>query len=335
MFIGVTAAVFNLSLYKKVRFWICLTVLYLLSTLLFAESEQPTNKLKLVWVAHDASISLSKVSKEYTKLTGIEVEVIMLPYGSSWHSRIAVEFAAGGNGFDLVVWDSQSIAEFVSGNHLELLNPYIEKSNLLSLSDIDENSLKRYAEYPEGSKDMWAIPINQDMVGLMYRKDLFESSVERTKFKDRYGYPLALPQTYKELRDIAIFFTRPEEELYGWGQFAAEQYDFASSAANNFIWSYGGELWNNKTNEIVGYLDSPASVEGLTQYIEMFNYTPDVERSWGYIEIAEAFKKGHLAMAMQWYVFFDEMDDINKSKYADSTAFANLPGAIGDRKSVV
>lgn len=301
----------------------------LVSTYSGAQPAKPIDKLKLVWVAHDASISLAKVSKQYTKLTGIEVEVIMLPLGSGWHSRIAAEFAAGGDGFDLAVWDSQSVAEFANGNHIERLNPYIEESDLLSLSDIDENSLKRYSEYPEGSNEMWAIPLNQDAIGLMYRRDLFESPVERKKFQDRYGYRLALPQTYKELRDIAEFFTRPDEGLYGWGQFASEEYDFASSAANNFIWSYGGELWNHKTNEIVGYLDSPASVDGLTEYIEMFNYTPDEERSWGYLEISEAFKQGHLAMAMQWYVFFDEMDDINKSKYATSTGFANLPGAIG------
>jgi len=325
----VIAVFLNMLLCKNTQLFVRFMILCLVTTHLVAAPAKPIDKLKLVWVAHDASISLARVSKKYTELTGIEVEVIMLPYGPGWHSRIAAEFAAGGDGFDLAVWDSQSVAEFADGNHIELLNSYIENSSSLSLSDLDENSLKRYSEYPEGSKYIWTIPINQDAVGLMYRKDLFESPVERAKFQDRYGYPLALPKTYKELRDIAEFFTRPEEALYGWAQFAAQEYDFASSAANNFIWSYGGELWNHKTNEIVGYLDSPASVDGLTKYIEMFSYTPDKERSWGYLEISEAFKQGHLAMAMQWYVFFDEMDDTNKSKYATATGFANLPGAIG------
>ena len=227
------------------------------------------------------------------------------------------------------MWDSQSLAEFAKGNHIEKLNPYEADSSLLSFDDFSQDSLKKYAEYPIGSGDMWALPINQDTVGLMYRKDLFESAEEGKAFEQRYGYPLTLPQTYDQLRDIAEFFTRPKQNLYGWGQFAGEEYDFNSSAANNFIWSYGGELWNPDTNEIVGYLDSEASVDGLNRYLEMFNYTPDIERSWSYLEINEAFKQGKLAMAMQWYVLFNEVSDARKSNFADRTGFANLPGAIG------
>ncbi len=293
-----------------------------------AESEEP-KKLKLVWVAHDASRSLAKISKQYVELTGIEIEVVMLPYGRDWHSRIAAEFAAGGDGFDLAVWDSQSVAEFAKGQHIEQLNDYVASSNLLSFSDFDENAIKRYAEYPEGSGRMWAIPINQDTLGLVYRKDLFEDPIEKNNFQSQYGYPLTVPITYQNLRDIAEFFTRPKEDLYGWGQFAAEDYDLATSAANNFIWSYGGELWNDKTNEIVGYLDSPASIEGLQKYLDMFKYMPAEGRTWGYLEINEEFKRGRIAMGLQWYVFFNELMDFDKSKYAQITGFSNLPGAIG------
>ena len=294
-----------------------------------ATDNQVKPKLKLVWIAHDASLSLARVSKKYTDETGIDVEVIMLPYGSDWYSRIAAEFSSGGDGFDLAVWDSQSLAEFAEANHIERLNPYMDKSKLLSFDDFDENSLKRYAEYPSGSGNMWALPINQDAVGLLYRKDLFENPIEKKNFLEKYGYPLSLPKTYAQLQDIAEFFTRPERGIYGWAQFAAGDYDFNSSAALNFIWSYGGELWNPKTNEVVGYLDSPASIDGLNQYITMFKYTPDTERNWSYLEVNEAFKHGKLAMATQWYVLFDDVLRGSNRLTIDQIGFTNLPGAIG------
>ena len=34
-------------------------------------------------------------------------------------------------------------------------------------------------------------------------------------FKAKYGYDLGVPKTYKQLRDIAEFFHRPDENRYG------------------------------------------------------------------------------------------------------------------------
>ncbi|MFW6105316.1 MAG: ABC transporter substrate-binding protein, partial [Chloroflexota bacterium] len=55
---------------------------------------------------------------------------------------------------------------------------------------------------------------------LYYRKELFENSTERRKFKKKFGYELTPPKTINQLNDIATFFTRPPE-MYGltanWG----------------------------------------------------------------------------------------------------------------------
>ncbi|MBW2735488.1 MAG: sugar ABC transporter substrate-binding protein [Deltaproteobacteria bacterium] len=269
------------------------------------------------------------MSKDYTKKTGVEIEVILLRYGPEWHDRIAAEFAAKGDGFDMAAWDSQSVAEFASGGHIELLNSYIKGSSKLSFDDFLPTALKHYGEYPAGSGQIWAIPINQDTVGLIYRKDLFEDPTEKANFQKKYGYPLGVPRTCKELMEVAEFFTRPEKGLYGWGQFSSIEYDLATSTSNGFLWSYGGELWNPKTNEVKGFLDSPASVDGLKQYLKMFNYAPPESRLWGYLEVNNYFRQGKLAMGFQWYTFFEAMANPKKSPYADKTGFANLPGAVG------
>jgi multiple sugar transport system substrate-binding protein len=294
-----------------------------------ADAAPIRGRLKLVWHANDAFLRIAEISKEYTRLTGIEVEMVQLPYGPEWHDRIAAEFAAHGDGFDLAVWDSQSVAEFAEGGHIEMLNDYVEKSPILSFDDFAPGSLKRYGEYPDGSGKIWAIPLNQDTVGLMYRTDLFEDPAEQAAFKEKYGYELRVPETYRELEDAAAFFTRPEDGLYGWAQFASIAYDFATSSSNGFIWSYGGELWNHQTNEILGYLNSPASVDGLEQYVKMFDYMPPEGKLWGYLEITDHFRQGELAMATQWYIFFDTFANPAKSAYAAQTGFDHLPGAVG------
>ena len=52
-------------------------------------------------------------------------------------------------------------------------------------------------------------------MGVAYRKDWFEDAAEKTAFKVRYGYELAVPDTWDQFRDVAEFFTRPGENKYG------------------------------------------------------------------------------------------------------------------------
>jgi multiple sugar transport system substrate-binding protein len=309
----------SLRLFFVLLLSICSTIL----------SANQCDKLNIIWHNSAAAIKLVELGNEYQKSTGIKIDVIFVSYGNDWLNTITSELATHGSDLDIAIWDSQALASYASEGHIVLLNPLLESSSLLSLSDFDANALKRYGEYPEGSGQIWSLPINQDAMGFMYRKDLFEDPKEQQQFKQHYGYELTIPKTYSQLRDIAEFFTRPEQGLYGWAQFGSQEYDLVSAAANGFIWSYGGELWNYKTNEIQGYLNSAASIEGFQTFIDLFAFSPPESRVWAYEEIDEAFQDGKLAMTAQWYVFFHTNNNPVVSDYADKVAFANLPGAIG------
>ncbi|MGI9450299.1 MAG: extracellular solute-binding protein, partial [Geminicoccaceae bacterium] len=202
-------------------------------------------------------------------------------------------------------------------------------SDYLSPDLFEPASLARYGEYPDGSGSFWGLPVNQDSYGFMYRKDLFENPDEQAAFKEKYGYDLAPPQTYQQARDLAEFFHRPDDGLYGWGQMGGREYDFATSASNSFLWSFGGELWNPATNEVDGYLNSPASIDGIQFYVDMFDFGPPGSGNWGWDEVNAAYQQGTLAMAMQWYYFNGSNSDPAVNEYAEATGFGNLPGAIG------
>ena len=250
-----------------------------------------------------------------------------MPYGPEWHNKIASEFAIKGDAFDFAMWDSQSTAEFAG--HAYSINDIFEKSKILNTDLFEPASLARYGEYPDGSGKYWGLPVNQDAYGLMFRKDLFEDAKEKEAFKKKYGYDLAVPQTYRQARDIAEFFTRPDKGLYGWGQMGGREYDFATTASNSFMWSFGGELYNPETFEVEGFLNSPASVDGVQFYVDMFKFGPPGSGNWGWDEVNAAFQQGQLAMAMQWYYFNSSNADPKVNKYAEVTGFGNLPGAIG------
>lgn len=287
--------------------------------------------LTFVWHAGTCADTLVAIAKDYPD-KNVQIVPALVPYGPEWHNKIASEFAIKGDGFDFAMWDSQSTAEFAGGGHAFSINKIFEMSNYLKPALFEKASLARYGEYPDGSGKFWGLPVNQDSYGFMYRKDLFEDAKEKEAFKAKYNYDLAPPQTYQQARDMAEFFTRPDQDLYGWGMMGGRDYDFATSASNSFLWSFGGELWNPKTNEVKGFLNSPASVDGIQFYVDMFKYGPPGSGNWGWDEVNAAFQQGKLAMAMQWYYFNGSNSDPKVNKFADQTGFGNLPGAIGRDK---
>ena len=92
-------------------------------------------------------------------------------------------------------------------------------------------------------------------------------------------------------------------------------------------------MWNPKTHEVKGYLNSPASIQGVQAYVDMFKYGPHGSESWDWDAVNSAFQQGHLAMAMQWYYFDGSNSDPKVNPYAAKTGFGVTPGAIGlDKK---
>lgn len=283
--------------------------------------------LTFVWHAGTCADAFVEISQDFPG--DITIVPALVPYGPEWHNKIASEFAIKGDAFDFAMWDSQSTAEFAGGGHAYSINAIFEASSILSADLFPRASLARYGEYPDGSGEYWGLPVNQDAYGFMYRRDLFEDEAEKAAFAEQYGRELAVPQTYQEASEVAEFFTRPDDGLYGWGQMGGREYDFATTASNSFMWSFGGELYNPETFEVQGYLNSPASIDGVQAYVDMFQYGPPGSQNWGWDEVNAAFQQGKLAMAMQWYYFHGSNADPEVNPHAEDTGFANLPGAIG------
>jgi len=70
-------------------------------------------------------------------------------------------------------------------------------------------------------------------------------------FEAKYGYPLAVPQTWAQLRDIAEFFTRPDQGLYGAGIYTQDDYDAITMGFQNVFFSYGAN-WSDEGFNTLG-----------------------------------------------------------------------------------
>ena len=281
--------------------------------------------LRITWWAWEPSALLEKLTEDFTKETGIKVIADWNPFGQL-HDKVMVAMAAKDPTLDLIIADSQWMGELVEGGHIIELTDWINRPDTSpDLKNFYPNVVSFIGEYPIGSGHHYGLPVIQDGQHLVYRKDLFEDPKEKAAFKAKYGRELRVPQTWHELRDTAEFFTRPKQNLYGGAWYYSQVADTVSCTWNQILWSWGGQLWNPKTKEIEGYVNSPTAVEALEFFVGMKKFCPPGAENYAFEEVLNATQQGLVSMSIYWFAFNPAVIDPNASRVYDKVGFAVLP----------
>jgi len=180
--------------------------------LLASSTSVLAQELTILWAEWDPANYLQELVNEYQAETGVTVTVETVPW-PDFQTKAFTEFNAKGSAYDMVVGDSQWIGAASEAGHYVDLSEFFAKHKLTET--MAPATVKYYAEYPAASGKYWSVPAEGDAVGWSYRKDWFEDPKEMEAFKAKYGYDLAPPADFKQLRDIAEFFHRPDEKRYG------------------------------------------------------------------------------------------------------------------------
>lgn len=286
-------------------------------------------ELTIIWAQWDPSNYLQQLVKDYTAETGVNVKIVQEPWGS-FGNRVFAEFAAKGQAYDMVVGDSQWLGQGATqGHYVELTDKFNTDLNGKALAPA---TVTAYAEYPKGSSKYWAYPTEGDADGWAYRKDLFEDPKEQADFKAKYGYELAVPKTWKELRDIAEFFTRPDKNLYGLAIYTQKDYDAITMGFQNVMFSYGADWGDPATYKVDGVLNSKEGVAALEFYKELYKFVPPGSSNDFFQEVNNKFTSGQVAMGMNYFAFFPALANTATNPYADKTGFFSNPaGPTGKR----
>jgi multiple sugar transport system substrate-binding protein len=284
-------------------------------------------ELTIFWAEWDPANYLQELVNDYTKETGVKVTVETTPW-SDFQTKTFREFAAKGDAYDMVVGDSQWLGAGSTQGHYVDLTDFFKKHNLEKV--FLTATVVGYAEYPIGSHKYWAIPLEGDANGWAYRKDWFEDPKEKAAFKAKYGYELGVPKNYKQLRDIAEFFYRPDQKRYGIAIYTDNSYDAIAMGVEQTIFSYGGDLGNYATYKVNGIVNSKEAIEGLEAYHELHKFTPP---GWGkafFLEDNQAITEGLAAMSMNFFAFFPALANPTTNPHASGTGFfANPEGPTG------
>ena len=299
-----------------------------------AKPAPAVEEIKILWAEWDPADYLQQIGNLYEKETGIKVTVVQEPWGS-FYDRAFTEFAAGGDAWDGIVGDSQWLGQGATQGHYVDLTDFLVGEGIADT--VTQATLTYYGEYPTGSGRYWAYPTEGDADGWAYRRDLFEDPEEKTAFKAKYGYELAVPETYAQLKDIAEFFTRPDEGLYGVAIYTQKEYDAITMGVENTFFTYGARWQNPETNEVMGWVNSDKAVEALQMYKDLYDccQAPGLSNAF-FVDTNDAFIKGQAVMAMNYFAFFPALANPEINPYAESTGFfANPKGPYGDRAAAL
>jgi len=284
------------------------------------EPEETGEKEITIWWAQWAPADgLQELGREFQKETGIEVVVHQIPW-SSYQDQVFLNFGNNQTDFDIVVGDSQWIGRGATKKLYLDLTDWLPEA--VDISTIHPRALRYLCEYPGGSGRYFAAPCETDAVGFAYRKDWFEDPAEMAAFQEKYGRALAVPETWTEFKEVAEFFTRPEEKVYGCALLTGRGYDSLTMGFQVLMWGWGGSWGDEKTFRVDGYANGEESMQALQFMKELVALAPPGGTNIDYGKSLDAFMSGSTAMSMNYFAFYPGI----AAEMGDKAGFFKAPG---------
>jgi multiple sugar transport system substrate-binding protein len=286
--------------------------------------------VRVIVNAEYVKYALSLVENELLASHGIKLEVEVIP-GEAFVTKTLLEFNSGRSPWDMIMFNPTFFADYA--RHFEPLEPFVKKWDLnLALDDI----AKEYQSsnmYWGGT--LYAMPLDGDIHIMFYNKVAFERPENRQKFKDKYGYELAPPETWKQWDDQAAFFN-------GWGWDGTDNKLFGAGASlkentYSFYWwrqrffAYGGQYFDNNMKPLI---NTKPGIRALQELVNTIQYYPPGVLLFESEEPKTMLIKGEVPLLVSWTSTGKRVGDPNQSLIIGKAGFGMQPGHQADGKIV-
>lgn len=276
-------------------------------------------KIRYSTEATPPSIVANQLAKEeFTKLTGIEVEVEIVPLEQVLAK--ATQDVQGQLGtYDLYYLDQSWMATF-SQDTIDPTQYYKDKPDLampgFDWEDFSKPLVDGIAMY-DGK--MVGIPFDIPIFILMYRQDIL----------DKLG--IKVPETVTDYLAAVKAITEAEKGngLYGNTVQAKSGHYSLECDWTAFVWGNGGSIFN-KDKMFSG--NDAQGIAGLQMYQELVKNAPPAATTWTWDGEGQSVQQGQAAMLISWGEFFPGFDSDN-SKVKGLMQAAKPPVEVPGRRS--
>lgn len=275
---------------------------------------------------------IAELAPEFTKMTGISVNVETAPF-AQLVQRVTLDFSTAQGDYDVVSIPYDYLGAYAGSDYLEEISPLID-ANAEKVSDEFNQEdiipgLWETAALWDGA--LYGMPSNSAVTMMIYRSDLLEDPAEKTAFESEYGYELAPAATWDQYRDIAEFFTRDageqlagetlSEPIYG-VTLAGKRHEAAVFEWMNYANSFGGGVVSPEGDLVV---DDPDSVESLEFMSSLGEFAPPGYTSATWDEVTAQLQQGVAVQAISWGDTAGAMENPEQSAVVGKMGYGDIP----------
>jgi len=256
---------------------------------------------------------------EWEAATGATVEILSRKNHFELDREIKQDIAAG------------TLDWCVGSNHTSFAPQYgniYTDLNALIPADVLAGFTPLMLEHSTVDGRLVQLPRHSDVSNMFYQKSLFEDEANRTAFEAEYGYPLAPPETWEQVSDMAMFFANPPD-FYGF------QYVGKDEAVNGRFYELlvanGGAMFDEDWNPT---FNSAAGVEALSFFVDLYEAgaVPAGVPNYLWDDTGLGFASGTVAMDLDWGGWSAFFNDPANSQVAGNVGVIRAPmGSAGIR----
>ncbi len=267
--------------------------------------------------------ALQAAAEGWNKKTCGEVKVVEFPW-SELYPKIVTTLTAGDDAFDVIAFAPAWAPDFTPYLS-EMPASYQQGEDWEDIAPVYRESLMVW------NGKVLSQTMDGDVHTYTYRIDLFEDEANKTGFKEKYGYELAIPTNWSQYLDIAEYFQDNVEGVWGTAEAfrrGGQQFWFMFSHAaayTNHPDLPGSMFFDPDTMD--AQINNPGWVRGLEEYIRASKLAPPSALNFSFGEVNAAFAGGQVAQSIGWGDTGVIAADPEQSKVAGSVGSAVLPSS--------
>jgi multiple sugar transport system substrate-binding protein len=242
--------------------------------------------------------AFEKTKTQYETATGISVEIVRRN-----HADVIADLhrATAAPAYDLLIVPSYLLGELVESEYVQPIDVFLGDGSSFDprLFDPEKDvvpgwwsQLSWYHGHPYG------YPFQLRPMSLWYREDLFGDEDESAAFEKQFGRPLTFPRSAFELEQVASFFHRPQEGLYG--TVVAGRSTSLASEWLTYAAMFGARILAAQNIDAYGdiVVNSPQAVRAMEFYLSLLRFSPSEARRYAEMDAVRAFETRRVALGV-------------------------------------
>nr|VFJ55277.1 MAG: Maltose-binding protein MalE [Candidatus Kentron sp. DK] len=303
-------------------------------------------KIRIIGERQAPLEALREIVGKFQEKYKIDVELV-LDDVLSVTEKVSADFDSGQESeFDVIIQPHRRLGALVTNGHVQPINQYLESEHHLSgFKPKADLFIDWWKEMSWFGGICYGFPILALSMYLWLRKDLLEDERYISKYAERFGKPLSFPKNLYDIRNLAKFFTRPEENLYGillQGKSRQTSPNSKDTTLHpglyhewlNFLYAFGGRVLEQEYGWEYGpiVVNSPEAVRATEFYASLYDETCSHPKSQktNWDDVPRIMKEKEAFMCVMWNDAVYEVVNCNKKGAAEFT-FALLPSVGSER----